>query len=221
MVVQNRTTATFPSCNSSPPHFPAKPMPDPVDASEHLIIFSPHSRTDNPSPNPLTIYYFDTVFPPTLAPIRVDQEHYIVGQLALHEQLGTGRTYTGYRTQVKYTAISPESGKNLSTANTNLVAKICYPPAARQQGGCPRLTAESTTREAWVLSNHLKGLQGTVVPRFYGLWRGYCKNTEGEAKDEAADEIFLMLLEDVGTCLYTTYGRAAEDALPFLKPMEV
>ena len=90
-----------------------------------------------------------------------------------------------------------------------LAMKICVPGQRdydsddyRSQSECDKDDLEQVLKETRLYEGKLRGLQGTVVPHFYGLWRAVI-----HATDEVIYMMFLELVEDTITTHLVPGGR--------------
>ncbi|WVQ81719.1 hypothetical protein IAT38_003844 [Cryptococcus sp. DSM 104549] len=87
------------------------------------------------------------------------------------------------------------------TANTVSDSSLANRYAAYTAEGGSDLALERTLNEAEMYSKHMKRLQGSSVPSFFGMWKGQvkCEGWDREVvwKREMQD-VYVMVLEDLG-----------------------
>ncbi|ODN89735.1 hypothetical protein L198_06429 [Cryptococcus wingfieldii CBS 7118] len=127
----------------------------------------------------------------------------VISNLQIHEPVGIGRLWDSFLATLEVAEEGLFEGMKIGQKVT-VIAKITSPSS---YSGYPRDFPQQTARDAVLnkyrlYSTRLKHLQGSVVPRCYGLWGGVFK---AKSQWDIGREIWVMLMEYGGKTLEDVY----------------
>ncbi|KAK4683599.1 hypothetical protein P7C73_g6639, partial [Tremellales sp. Uapishka_1] len=116
--------------------------------------------------------------------------------IELRKLIGTGRLYTSFyaRLDIRFCG---QNGSVTSIWSGDIIAKlgsVSGPAAAVDDGNryTREAAREAALHEAGIYEDHLLAYQGSLVPRWYGLWSG---SQAGEPESNRSSDILVAIME--------------------------